>query len=197
MLLIAVTACLPRTSVTRHPEPAPTRTVIWGDSLTDQVVATTLEDGDPYYWRSHFGYELADWEDGETTTDVVDTMQRGATVAVLALGTAEILNGWDSNDVAVWSWVIASAQVDDDIVVILPWVTENAEQDHPGVLAERDEARAWLTTYAPHYVDWRIPVDEDPTILNGTSGEGDGIHAQTQAGVQARFDLTMEAMAQC
>jgi hypothetical protein len=126
-------------------------------------------------------------------------MQRGATIAVLALGTNDLIKdgGWNATDVAVWSWVIAAAQTDDHIIVVLPWVTELAEDDFPGILTELSEARAWLTTYAPHYVDWRIPVDEDPTILNGMNGEGDGIHAQTEAGLTARFDLTMEAVETC
>jgi hypothetical protein len=166
------------------------RTGVWGASIEAQVDGTSINDNDGMTWHTQNGATTAYWVDAI----IKDFHESEATAVVGSANISDAIKdgGWDGYDEAVWSWLIMSAQPDDCVAVVLPWVGASAELAFPGILAEINQARAWLEAHVDNLVDWRPVVEAEPTLL-----ADDGIHLASQAAVAARHALIVEAEALC
>jgi hypothetical protein len=181
------TTVRPTTTTTAVPT-SPDRHV-FADSLGAQVVAAGLTQGDGHIWHALAGAPLSHWASQVITA--AQTRPRSITLALGSNDAGTWTGGWDSADEAVWSWVIAAVPRTTDVIVILPHFTQPAEVTFPGVLAEVDQARSWLTGLPADRVDctldWRGAVDGQGLFLV------DGIHAGDHRTVEARHALTTQA----
>lgn len=162
---------------------------VFGDSLSAQVVASGMTQGDGYTWKATAGYTLEQW-----SSDVQAAAAKKPAEIVLALGSNDAANwkadwGWTEHDEAVWSWTIASIPTSVKVVIILPWFNPEVDAKYPGVRAEVDKARAFIlglpSTRVDEIRDWK-PIFE-------TLPSEDGIHIFTTDGLELRHELTTGA----
>lgn len=143
LVLLGVACVLPGAP---RPRPTPiTQDHVYADSLGAQVVATSVEDNDGQRWHARNGADLAYWAD-----DVIGQLHAGPRDITLALGMNDAM-GWTPHDRAVWAWVLAAAQRDDCISVVLP----NARESFEGL----ERARFEITHMTDRWVDWNPPAD--------------------------------------
>jgi hypothetical protein len=188
--LTLVVGCLPPAGTT-----SPRRTVVFGASITAQVVATPVEDGDGRTWRARNGATIHYWADA-----IVDEMHAGAASIVVADPIYNSLikdGGWTADDEAVLSWIIMAAQPDDCVVIEDPWVQATAELTWPGILENVNRARAFLDRVGARTFDWRPVIETDPTLI-----AADGLHlaawgTEVTPVVQARYDYTETGARMC
>lgn len=161
---------------------------VFADSLGAQVVAAGLTEGDGHIWRAEAGATLERWAD-----QVTAAAAKNPRSISLALGSNDAATwkadwGWTVHDQAVWSWIIMSVNPDTCLSVVLPHFEASAEIQYPGILAEIEQARAWLSTvpHVDHVADWRPVVESHPGWLV------DGIHVGSVEAAQARHDISIE-----
>jgi hypothetical protein len=160
LAVVGLAACLPTTGG-RH---------VYGDSLSAQVMSHGVHRGDGFTWHAGSGATLADHADA--------ILRQKPAIVVLALGSNEVLRGWDGGDEAVWSWVVMALPARTDVRIVLPWF-------HITDTTELDQARAYLSALprVDHVIDWRDSFLAAWTV--------DGIHVTTVVGIQTRHDITV------
>jgi hypothetical protein len=188
-VVAVVVGCLPPAGTT-----SPRRTVVFGASITAQVTATPVEDGDGRTWRAKPGATVHYWADA-----IVDELHAGGRNIVIAdpIYNSLIKGGWTADDEAVLSWIIMAAQPDDCVVIEDPWVQATAELSWPGILENVNRARAYLDRVGARTFDWQPVIETDPTLI-----AGDGLHlaaygTEVTSVVQARYDSTETGARMC
>jgi hypothetical protein len=188
-VLALVVGCLPPAGTT-----SARRTVVFGASITAQVISTPVEDGDGRTWRAKPGATVTYWADA-----IVDEFHAGAASVVVAdpIYNSLIKDGWTVDDEAVLSWIIMAAQDDDCVVIEDPWVQASAELTWPGVLENVNRARGYLDRVGARTFDWRPVIGADPTLI-----AADGLHlaaygTEVTPVVQARYDFTETGARMC
>jgi hypothetical protein len=189
MVVALVVGCLPPAGTT-----SPRRTVVFGASITAQVISTPVEDGDGRTWKARSGATVQYWADS-----IVDEIHSGGRNIVIAdpIYNSLIKGGWTGDDETVLSWIIMAAQPDDCVVIEDPWVQASAELTWPGVLENVNRARRFLDRVGARTFDWRPVIETDPTLI-----AGDGLHlaaygTQVTPVVQARYDFMETGARMC
>lgn len=158
------------------PPPFSTTSQRWviGDSNALLMISNGDSAGDGYEYHAVSGGTL-----GTASADVVNAINNRIQRIVLAVGTNEVLNDWDSVDEATWKY-IAMVRNRTCISLVLPYVVPPANN------ATLNTARNFLKSLGLPFVDWAIYANAGPYI------GADGIHC-TVAGLPIFHNAIIDA----